>query len=415
MEIKYGSGVIEIDFPKDRTVRVLRPFQDNHLQKTDTLDWFRLHAEEKLAGFLETHRPKTVSIIAEDRTRSNPEYPVMIREIIALLKSAGCGTIRLVIAYGTHPEHRDEDNILIYGKENLAAMEIVGHRSDDKSGLTELGRISDDNILYVNKIAAESDAVIALGSITPHAFAGFTGGRKAVLPGIAGYESISVNHSKVRMPGVGMGVLDGNPIHEEMCRAADLFEAGRPFFMINLVRDCGGHTAGMFAGEWRDVFRNGVDLARSIHEAPFHVPADVVFVGTGGYPRDESFYHATRSVAAASIAVRTGGTIVLIGEFARGIGNREYEKWLSRPRGEVLSLPRERIVPGVHSAYLMAGYLSRAEVILMPGMDRHIAEQCGLKMMDNIGNIDQYLIRKYGKDYVSYVIPDGSETLPVME
>ena len=353
--------------------------------------------------------PKVVSIIVEDRTRKNPEYPEILDGIISRLKERHVSEIFLLIAYGTHKLHTEVENTRLYGQENLDRVTLINHDCRSKADLVPVGTATENDQLYVNKYAIMSDFLLVIGSVKPHAFAGFTGGRKAILPGIASYENIRRNHSMVLMDNVRMGCIEGNPISIDMELNANLVNID---FSIQMVKDAEGKLAAIYTGDQNKAFESAVRLSEELCGIRIREKADVVIAVVGGAPKDQSLYQAQRAVTNASMAVKKTGTIFVIGSLAEGIGNETYETWLQRPLEEIFRLERESIDVGIHSAYLMAKNFSRCRnIYLYSSMDAEWAEKYHFQSLSKLEEIHKIAEQNYGKNYSAALIPNASDIM----
>ena len=261
--------------------------------------------------------------------------------------------------------------------------------------------------LRVNLTAAESDFTISFGSVAPHAFAGFTGGRKIILPGISSYENICSNHSKVKRDNVGLGRLDKNPIHREMEEAANIFT---PDFSYQVVYNSSRETAGLFFGKLDDTFSRAVELCKELNTGFIEKEPDIVLASCGGEPYDSSLYFAQRTITLACQTVRPGGTAVVFGKFPNGIGDSHYEKWLSKPLTEVLNLAENEIDVMVHSAYLTAKNRDRCKLYLYTDMPVQKSNDAGLSLLRSQKDLDN-ILEPLKKDLCMLFIPNGSSML----
>ncbi|MCP4658628.1 MAG: nickel-dependent lactate racemase [bacterium] len=405
MRINYGSGEIELEIAESAFTRCLA--SPGSVALTDPAAALE-RGVTRLADRVREKRPQSVAIVVEDRTRHNPEWPEVLARLRSLLGDR-C-RLSLVVAYGTHPRHTREQHQQLYGAENVAAMQVVDHDSRDHSTLETVGRLVGGSVLRVNRAVVGADLVITLGNAAPHVFAGFTGGPKIILPGVCDYETIRANHSLVGAAGVGMGRLAGNPIHEQMAEAARLLGVD---LSLQVVRDGRGRLCGVFAGEAEDAHARAVARCRQINTVVLSEPADVTWVSCGGSPKDNSLYHAQRAVTTAVSATRPGGVVVVFGSFPEGIGNRLFEQWLHKPLPELLNLPPAEIDIGIHSAYLMAGNLSRCSILWYSDLDQELARALSLTTISDIDSLRQTLARANDgdRDPVSYFIANGSSLL----
>jgi nickel-dependent lactate racemase len=411
MELKYGSKAIDLKLERGKHCSVLASTPVNGLSNPRIC--FHQAIEKPVAGSpllerIKIKKPVTIALIVEDKTRKNLEYPVLLADLIDMIHSAVLCRIKLVIGYGSHPKHTVEENHQLYGSENLSRIELIEHDAHDPDQLVKIANLSTGNVLWINQNVANADLIISLGDITPHAFAGFSGGRKSILPGVSGYQTIERNHQYVSDPRAGLGQLEGNPIHHEMMEAARL---SKLYFIINSIRNSEGKIIAFVAGDSEESFYEGVRICRETNGVKIPAPADVVYVSCGGHPKDRSLYHAQRAVIAAVSAVKKGGTIVVFGEFSDGVGDRDYEEWLQKPLSELLELKREYIRLGVHSAYLMARNLNHAEILLFTTISEELVARLHFRKVSSLGEIQRYIEGKHGSDHLAYIIPNGSQVL----
>ncbi|MCD4669716.1 MAG: nickel-dependent lactate racemase [Actinomycetia bacterium] len=393
MKILYGSSTIDFSPEDIEITRILAPAV-RHNSDTPPEDF-----ENQLPFLkkkLSSASPDSVAIICEDKTRINPEYPTflnMIRDCIA--QQAGNIRISLVVAYGTHQKHTLQEHIALYGKENIDAVNLVDHDCRDIENLVKTGTISNGHDIFINKTVAEADFIITLSTVAPHSFAGFTGGRKAILPGVSDYASIRRNHSKVGAEGVGPGLLAANPVHIDMVQAARTVHVD---FAVQIVRTGDGKISRIFSGELDDSFNQAVKHCREINSVPISRKADIVVASCGGHPKDRTLYQSQRAITTAVSAVRPGGLVVVFGQFADNIGNRLYEDWLSKPVDTLLTLTPDQIEVGIHSAYLTARNFARAKIVFYSDIPRETAKKTNLEVFSSLSELNRYI-----RDYISEV------------
>lgn len=412
MKLKYGSGFIDTGFGCSFFNNVIEPPISKGIE--DPLQEFVNAIEnplgvEPLRELLKYKNPETIAVIVEDRTRKNPEYPYFLKKLIDIIKCTVSSRIYLIVAYGTHSKHTQKEHELLYGRENLKRVILIDHDSRDSEMLVSLGKLSSGTEMLVNKFAAQSDFIITFGTISPHAFAGFTGGRKAVLPGIAGYDVIRKNHSMVCLENTELGVLHNNPIHSQMEEAAGLLGID---FTVQVVRNNRGDTSGIFAGSMESSFKAGVEHCKKVNSTKVTQMGDIVFVGCGGHPKDKSLYQSQRAITAAARITRPGGLVVVFAEFSEGVGNKLYYDWLKKPLEELMTLERDDIDLGVHSAYLTARNLNKCRIALYSRMEESLTKELHFLKVKDMQEVKE-LVDRYSPsgDPVCYLIPNGSEIL----
>jgi len=403
MELSYGDSSIELDL--DPGVEVVKLPQAQEI--ASSLDEIG-QALQEMGQRLRASQPSRVAIVAEDKTRRNPELPLILSRLLKIIQASCNAEILLVPALGTHPPHSTQENQLCYGVSNLASVQIVDHDCRDLASLQPVGVLASGQTLQVNHQVASAGYLIVLGTVAPHAFAGFTGGRKGILPGVADYSSIRRNHAMVVRKEVGLGQLSGNPLHEDMQDALRLVKVN---FAVQWVYSPGGKLAGIFAGDLPDTFDRAVACCRQVCSIETGQPADVLLVGCGGHPRDDSLYHGQRAVAVAAQAVKPGGLTVVFGRFPKGVGHPVFEHWLGRPARELLGLSPEEIDVGVHSALLLARNLSASETWFYTDMSTEQCQRSGLRRVPDPGWLQAQIRRRLGAGERVRVIPDGSRVL----
>ena len=312
---------------------------------------------------------KKVVLIASDHTRPVPSriiVPFMLREIREGNPEA---EITILIATGCHRGTTEEELISKFGKEIVAQEKIVIHDCDDGEMLVELGTLPSGGKCIVNRLAVEADLLVAEGFIEPHFFAGFSGGRKSVLPGIAGRKTVLANHCAefIAHPKARTGVLEGNPIHRDMLWAAE--KAGLAY-IVNVVLN--GEKEAIFATAGHPVHahQKGTDFLASLCQVKTE-ETDVVISTNGGYPLDQNLYQAVKGMTAAESAVKEGGVIVMLAKSDDGIGGEHFYNQLSQGKApseiieEFLARDRESTEPDQWQSQIFARVLARARVIYL--------------------------------------------------
>ena len=284
-------------------------------------------------GLFEIVQPgESVAIIVSDSFRKTAvhEYlPVLLEG----LTRAGIAEERIcfVFSTGTHRPPRPEEQAAILGQAVYARFQerLVNHDPLDDANLVAVGTTSRGTPVYFNRRAMECDRVIATGAVVLHYFGGFGGGRKAILPGIAGVKTISHNHAmnldpeQDRLnPAVRIGALDGNPVAEDMLEGAKL---GKCDFIINTVLNRAGKITGVFAGELEAAHRKAADFARELYAVAFSEPADLVIAASGP---TKNFVQTHKALYNAYQVIKSKGRIILIAKCEEGLGGENFAKWI---------------------------------------------------------------------------------------
>lgn len=268
----------------------------------------------------------TVAIVFCDITRPAPNH-LMLPAILAELAHTPRENFVLINATGMHRPNTEAELRGMLGDEIVAGYRIVNHDSQDKSQLRYLGETSSGGPVWINSHYLDASVKILTGFIEPHFFAGFSGGAKLILPGIAGADSVMHNHNAAMIghPKATWGHLEGNPIHCEQREAAALCP---PDLSLNVTINKAKEITGVFAGEMIQAHAAGCDFARRSVMRSVAEPYDIVITTNSGYPLDLNLYQAVKGMSAAYQVVKQGGAIVIAAECSEGIGHGHFEDLL---------------------------------------------------------------------------------------
>jgi nickel-dependent lactate racemase len=324
VSVPYGKSAITCDIPDSRLKGILYSKAHDYQAKAPEADLVRESlAAPAGAPLRELAKGKRrVVVITSDHTRPVPSrvtMPLLLEEIRA--GNAGAD-VTILVATGSHRGTTREEIADRFGAEVAGRGKIVVHDSRDDANLVSLGLLPSGGELVLNRLAADCDLLIAEGFIEPHFFAGFSGGRKAVLPGVAGYKTVLANHCAefIAHERARTGILDGNPIHGDMLYAV---AAAKLAFILNVVLDADKKIIASFAGDPDAAHRRGCDFLLGLAGVEA-VPADIVVTGNGGYPLDQNLYQAVKCMTAAEASVNPGGVIIAAAEASDGHGGEGF-------------------------------------------------------------------------------------------
>jgi nickel-dependent lactate racemase len=316
LDLLYGKGIIQVDFPQERTVL----FQPKKAMPLNNVEESILSALRFPIGSPPlkslVQKTDTVAVVFSDITRPLPYktiLPVLFNEL-----QIPDQQMTLINALGTHRPNTEIELEEILGKEILSGYKVLQHDCHDKTNLVPLGLSSRGHEIWINRHYMESSIKILTGFIEPHLFAGYSGGPKAVLPGIAGFETITANHGTemIGHPGVGFNKTNGNPIWEEMLEVA---LKTKPSFILNITQNENRQITGVFAGSLELAHDQGVKFARESAVQETDKQFDIVVSTAGGYPLDISLYQSVKGIAITGQIVKDGGAIILITECQEGM------------------------------------------------------------------------------------------------
>lgn len=342
INLLYGKKGLTIDLPEDRTT-IITPKPVKPVQ--NEVDALRqaLRSPIGTLPLRELITPEdTISIVFSDITRPMPYktiLPVLLEEIRKVSKE----NIVFINALGTHRPNNQEELIEILGRDIHSSYRVLQHDCHSKDNLVSVGTSKHGRDLLVNRQYVESSVKILTGFIEPHLFAGFSGGPKAILPGISDYETVTSNHSAhmIGDNGSGFAKTKGNPIWEEMLDAALL---SNPTFLLNITQTEDREITGFFAGDLELAHQAGVEFVKKTAMIPVSDPFDIVISTSAGYPLDISMYQSAKGMVVGNEIVKDGGAIILAAECLEGLPETgEYKEILQ------LGNSPEEILSHIHS------------------------------------------------------------------
>jgi nickel-dependent lactate racemase len=286
------------------------------------------------------------------------------------------------------------------------------HLGDDLVNLGDNGRGND---VWINRTFHDADFRILIGDIEFHYYAGYSGGRKSVLPAVAGDTTIQHNHAQLLHPNASTGNLVDNPIHEDMVATARLAKAD---FIVNTVNNTKREIVKSFAGDLEAAHLEGIKMVDSMYKVNIPAPADIVIVSSGGAPKDLDIYQGTKSVDNALRAVRKGGALVALLEAPEGLGHQVFNSWI-REYGTLEELEdqvKHAFKLGGHKAYYIRKYNAHAKVFLVTSLDHDMVEGVlGLVKPRDFQEAVDMAFDHVGHEARVLVIPVGDKILPCIE
>ncbi len=419
MELKYGTTSFPFELPPGKVIAAL---QAAPLHSEDDPQAIVRTALDSCRHIIKTFRPgERVVIITSDITRYTGSE-VYLPLLVERLNAAGIRdeNIEVIVALGIHRRQTPHEHEKIMGGIH-GRIRVSDHDCDDRGKLVLLGRTTAGIEVEVNRRAAEADRVILTGTIGFHYFAGFGGGRKSVLPGVASRKSCMASHFAVlnrgegsgRNPRAATGVLDGNPVHEAMVEACAMVA---PAFMLNTVLSPDKRIVAAFAGDWREAHLAGCEYYAERFSYPIERTADLVVVSCGGFPKDINFVQAHKAMEYGSHAVRDGGVMILLAECRDGFGNATFFNWFRfRDLGEFEAELRRNYEINGQTAYSTLAKAQRFSVVLVSALPPEEVEIMGMTPARSLGEALERAEELLPFDYTAYVIPQGGTVLPVLK
>lgn len=358
---------------------------------------------------------KNCVIISSDHTRPVPSHIIMPQLLAELRKGNPDIDITILIATGMHRATTKEELIAKYGKEIAEHEKFVIHVSRNDEDMVSVGTLPSGGDCRINKVAANADLLISEGFIEPHFFAGMSGGRKSVLPGIASKVTVLANHCSefINSPKARTGILQGNPIHEDMLYAA---KAAKLAFICNVVIDADKKVIAAFAGDREKAHYAGADFEMKLAGVK-PVPADIVITTNGGYPLDQNIYQSVKGMTAAEATCKEGGVIIDVSSCSDGHGGEDFynnlknAKSVQKAMDEILARGRNETVFDQWEAQILMRMLLKFTIIMVTEAPQQMVEDMHMKYAasvdDALAMAKEVLAKKGITDPKITVIPDG--------
>ncbi|WP_367378521.1 nickel-dependent lactate racemase [Enterococcus gilvus] len=355
---------------------------------------------------------KNIVIISSDHTRPVPSKiitPILLRRIRSVAPDA---RIRILVATGFHRPSTKEELISKYGEDIVAHEEIVMHYSERDEDMVTLGKLPSGGDLIINKVAMEADLLLSEGFIESHFFAGFSGGRKSVLPGISSYKTIMANHSGefINDKHSRTGNLKHNLIHEDMAYAA---KAAHLAFILNVVLDEDKKIIGSFAGDLEKAHKKGTVFVDSLSQVDA-IESDITISTNGGYPLDQNIYQAVKGMTSAEATNKLGGTIIMVAGCRDGHGGEGFYHNIADvadPKeflDKAIHTPRLETVPDQWTSQILARILVNHHVILVSDLvDPQLVTDMHMALSTSLEDALEKAYDREGKEAKVVVIPDG--------
>ena len=335
----YGNATVELALPEEQIIHEIEGRPAAAIEDVPAAVVAALRNPIGTPPLKEIVKPgETVAIIVSDITRAWIKANQFLPTLLDELNEAGIADqdIFIMIALGAHRPHTEEENVVVCGAAVCHRIRIYQHNSRDKNGLVYNGTTSRGVEAWNNKRVMEADRIILTGGIVYHLMAGFGAGRKAVMPGISGYDTIQANHRLCMHPEVGHGLnphcmsgrTNGNEMHEDQMEIATFVD---PDFLLNVVFTPEGKMAGIFAGHWQKAWEEGCKLVEKIYGIPIEAKADLVVASAGGFPKDINLYQGAKSLDNAYMATKSGGVAICFLECRDITEPAEFSDWFKYP------------------------------------------------------------------------------------
>ncbi|NLL36021.1 MAG: nickel-dependent lactate racemase [Fretibacterium sp.] len=423
-EMKFDQGELSVEVPGEDLLGILRS-REVPCAKTE---------EEAVRSALENPigtprlrdivKPgERICIVTCDVTRLW-QHPSLYLEII-VEELLGAGVLESDIFFlsgtGTHRNQSPEEHKALLGEKLYSRHKIYDHQSKTDA-MTDFGVTSRGTPIKFNKRATDSDHIVVTGGIVYHFMAGWGGGKKGILPGIASYDTVMKNHSLALspIPGEGRnmdcssGTIEKNLIHLDMVEAVAKLA---PSFLFNVIMNAEGRIGWAVAGDWQQAYQKGMDIVDSVEAIPIDRQADLVIASACGFPKDINFYQSTKAIFNGREALRPGGAMLLIAACPEGYGNQEVQRMLldypTNAKREA-ELRREFTI-AKHVGFCTAEVAEQYDFHIVTRMDPALLEGTGITSSPTVEEAMKKIHARHGNRLKTWLMPQASNTLPKLQ
>jgi len=366
-----------------------------------------------LQDFIDSY--KSFLIVVNDHARATPT-PKIIKVLLPLLENK---KFKMVVASGTHTSPSEDDlRTLILGDfyDRLRRVTVL---HDSRSGdFTTIGTTSRGTVVTLNQIINDFEAIIAINSIEPHYFAGFTGGRKSFLPGLAAYDTVEANHSMALLEESCIMNLKSNPLHQDLEEAAQMVVENHPTFAINVVLDGNGKIVGAFAGDVIKQLYEGARLATEIYSPVIENEPDIL-IAVVNAPLDQNLYQAQKGFENCRMTVKSGGIMILVASCYGGIGPQDYAEMLQSGRTvEELATKFEQVKMnyqlGWHKVGSIPPFLADKQLWMVSDIPKAVLGRMFIRGFPSIQDALDAAVKEKGENASILIVEDSSSVCPTL-
>ena len=419
VHLAYGQGQLPVEFPDGRTT-VIEPSPRPGLPDERAALLAALELPIGAAPLREWLKPDAkIVILFTDITRATPNHR-LIPWLLAYLEAQGVrrDQVTLLNQLGTHRPNTKAELEKMLTPEVVANWRVVNHEPENHDACVQLGTTRTGTPAWINRIAVEADVRILTGFIEPHFFAGFSGGPKALMPGVAATETVMSNHGwdNLNDPRATFGICEGNPLWEELLEIA---QRVGPSFLINVTLNDHRQLTNVFAGDLVEAHRVGREFVRGSAMQKVDRPFEVVVTTNSGYPLDMNLYQGVKGMSAAARIVAPGGTIILAAECSEGVpAASPFDKLLREggsPEGILTLLASPGFVrPEQWQAHIQSLIQGKAKLLLHTKMSHEAVHAAHLRPCPDIAAAVTAELARFGPNARVAVLPQGPLTIPYL-
>lgn len=412
-KLKYNTEEISVCVPEKNYLATLMPNEVN----IDLID--EEEVKRAMDNPIGSRRLKDivfpgdrVAIVTSDISRPMPSYKVL-PTVIEELKSAGVEEkdITIILALGIHRKHSEEERRRLVGEDvyhsNITIID------SDKEKCVRIGYCKNGTPVDIFDLVLNADKRIALGNIEFHYFAGYSGGNKALMPGVSSYDAIQANHLNMLNPNAVAGNIDSNPIRQDIEEITDFIPI---HFIVNVVLNDRKQIIKAVAGDHVKAHREGCRFLDMLNKVSIKEKADIVIVSPGGYPKDINLYQAQKGLDNSKHAIKDGGIIIWCASAAEGFGEATFEEWMiEKSPDEMIEELKRKFVLGAHKATFIAMILQKAQIYLVSELGPELVRKINMTPFKSVQEALDVAIEKLGGNSKVIIMPEAGSTLPIID
>ncbi len=410
IDFGFGNGIQSVTLPEKNVLAILEANSVEHgLEGEDEVRRAMQNPIGARALRETVHQGEKIAIVTSDITRPCPTWEIL-PPILEELFAAGIHPedITVTFALGSHRGHTESEHQKLMGKSYGA----VACRDSDRNNCLHLGTTKIGTPVDIDAVVASADRRICLGNIEYHYFAGYSGGAKAIMPGVSTREAIQSNHSHMVDPSSHAGKLEGNPVREDIEEAAEICGVD---YIVNVVLDAHKKIIYAVAGDVKSAHREGCKFLDKLYAKKIPHRADIVLVSQGGAPKDLNLYQVQKALDNAKHAVRPGGIVILIGSCREGLGEAVFEQWMleAKKPEDLIERVRTNFKLGGHKAAAIAMVLQNASIYLVSELKPELVKDIFLTPFSSSQDALNQAFNVIGENAEVIVMPYGGSTLPI--
>lgn len=420
VELKYGKEKVAINLQGAKSVEILneQPMDEIKDLKKAFIKGITTEVVNSKPLNEIINKDDKVTIVISDLTRFWQRQDLICEQLVNYLTEevkVKYENMVVVVALGSHRKQSEEELCKLASKSVYDKVKVVNHDCDAED-LIKVGTTPSGTEVYVNPLVVGRKVIMITGTVH-HIMAGFGGGRKSVIPGVAGRQTIRQNHiqslsktEKRSDPLVGARLLNHNPINEDMNEAAKLIDVA---FGINIIVNSDSKHSKLICGDFHDAWLKSCKYVDAAYGLPIKKEADIVIASCGGYPKDINLYQSTKSLFNASRAVKKGGTLILLAECSEGGGAPDFFNWIDPLKRGVLDEElRANFTIGGYIFYAACEAIAKSNVMMLSSIDKDVVKDMKITASDNL---EELLNKVDCKNKDVYVIPYGGNVVPLLE